>query len=128
MLSVGFSCRVYFSSLKKARTKKLQCHFEALQLPCLTEWHIILLLSLLDAPVLWQVRHALLHCAATVCLKSLFNFVVMKRLTFYTDVGLCTVLCTVEIAGGLSSVGDVEFHCKEFSRLTYNVTRSLFKC
>lgn len=86
-----------------------------------------MLLSVLGAPVLWQVRHALLYCAATVCLNSLFSFVVMKRLTFCTDIGLCTVLCTVEIVGGLSSVGDIEFHCKEHVWLKYHVTESLFK-
>jgi len=69
-----------------------------------------------------------LYCATTVCLKSLFNFVVMKRLTFYTDFGLRTVLCTAEIAGGLSSVGDIEFHYKEHEMLKYHVTESLFKC
>jgi hypothetical protein len=81
----------------------------------------------LDAPVLWQVRHALLYCAATVCLNSLFNFVVMKRLTFYTDTGLRNVLCTAGIVGGLRSVGDIEFHYKGHARLKYHVTESLFK-
>jgi hypothetical protein len=109
--------------MKKTRTKNVQCHFEALQLPCLTGWSIILPLSLLDAPVLWQLGHALLYSAATVCLKSLFSLVVMKRLTFYTDVGLRTVLCAVEIVGGLSSVGDLEFHFKEYARLKYHVTK-----
>jgi hypothetical protein len=52
-----------------------------------------------------------LYCAATICLKLLLNFVVMKRLTFYTDFGLRNVLCSVEIVGGLSSVGNIEFHC-----------------
>ena len=83
---------------------------------------------MLDVLVLWQVGHALLYCAATVCLKSLFNIVVMKRLTFYTDVRLWIVLCSVEIVVGLSSVGDLEFHCKEHAKLKYHVTESLFKC
>jgi hypothetical protein len=87
-----------------------------------------LLLSLLDAPVLCQARHALLYCAATVCLNSLFNFVVMKKLTIYSDVRLRTLLCAVVIVGGLISARDVEFHCEEHARLKYHVTESLFKC
>jgi hypothetical protein len=59
MLSLGYNCSFYFSSLKKTRTKNIQCHFEALQLPCLTGRSVILLPPVSDAPVLWQVRHAL---------------------------------------------------------------------